>query len=104
MASKNTNEGIGILLYRQILSVPDYQRLCGISDRSAKSVDSLKGQLAEPSGPGKDLWWCSVTELELLKVKAVDEPIKVAIVTDGESAIICELPDSTEREQFVEVD
>lgn len=104
MASKNTNEGIGIWLYRQILSVPDYQKLCGISDRTAKSVDSLKDQLAEPSGPGKDLWWCPVTELELLKVKAVGEPIKVAMVTDGASAIICELPDSTEREQFVEVD
>jgi len=40
----------------------------------------------------------------LLKVKALDEPIKVAIVTDGKSAIICELPSSVHKNMFVKVD
>lgn len=104
MISKSTNEGKGILLYRQILSVTDYRKLCGLPDCIGKTLNRLKEQLAEPSGPGKDFWWCPVTDLELLKVKIVDEPIKVAIVTDGKSAIICELPDSIEGNLFVDVD
>ena len=104
MVSTSTNEGKGILLYRQILSVSDYRKLCCLSDCIGKTLARLKEQLAEPSGPGEDFWWCPVTDLELLKVKTVDEPIKVAIVTDGKSAIICELPDSIEESLFVEVD
>ena len=81
------------------------EQMC-IRDRDCigKTLNRLKEQLAEPSGPGKDFWWCPVTDLELLKVKIVDEPIKVAIVTDRKSAIICELPDSIEEGLFVEID
>lgn len=104
MVSKSTNEGKGILLYRQILDVSDYRKLCGLSDSTGKTLGCLKEQLAEPSEPGKEFWWCPVTDLELLKVKMVDEPIKVAIVADSKSAIICELPYSINENMFVEVD
>lgn len=104
MVSKSTNEGKGILLYKQILDISGYRNLCGLSDRPGKTLRCLKEQLAEPSGPGMDFWWCPVSDLELLNLKVVDEPLKVAVVTNGKSAIICELPDSIEGNLFVEID
>lgn len=104
MVSKSTNEGKGILLYKQILDVSGYRNLCGLSDCPGKTLRCLKEQLTEPSGPGMDFWWCPVSDLELLNLKVVDEPLKVAVVTDGKSAIICELPDSIEGNLFVEID
>jgi len=106
MTCKGTQEGKekGILLYRHILDVKEYRALAAVSDVTGQTLNCLKEQLAEPSGPGKDFWWCPVADLELLKVKALDEPIKVAIVTDGKSAIICELPSSVHKNMFVKVD
>lgn len=104
MVSKSTNEGKGILLYKQILDASGYRNLCGLSDCPGKTLRCLREQLAEPSGPGMDFWWCPVSDLELLNLKVVDEPLKVAVVTDSKSAIICELPDSIEGNLFVEID
>lgn len=106
MVIKSTNEGKekGILLYRQVLDVKEYRKLSALPDDTGKSLNRLKEQLAEPSGPGGDFWWCPVTDLELLKIKAVDAPIRVAVVTDGKAAIICEVPNSISRDMFVEVD
>ena len=104
MVSKSTNEGKGILLYKQILDVSGYRNLCDLTDCTGKTLECLKEQLAEPSGPGMDFWWCPVSDLELLNLKVVAEPLKAAVVTVGKSAIICELPDSIEESLFVEVD
>ena len=94
----------GILLYRQILTVKEYRTLAQINDITGRTLAHLKEQIAEPTGPGKEFWWCPVTDLELLQIRAIDEPIKVAIVTDGKSAIICELPSNIQKEHFVKVD
>ena len=104
MVSNCTNEGKKFLLYKQILDVSGYRKLCGLADCTGKTLRCLKEQLAESSGPGMDLWWCPVSDLELLNLKVVDEPLKVAVVTDGKFAIICELPDSIEESLFVEID
>lgn len=104
MVENNKNEGTCIILYRHTLAVSEYRKICGLSGCDCTSLEGLKDQLAEPSGPGMDLWCCSLTELELLKVKVVDKALKVAIVTDGISAIICELPDSIDESLFVKVD
>ena len=104
MVCNSTNEGKRFLFYKQILDVSGYRRLCGLSDCTGKTFRFLKEQLSEPSGPGMDFWWCPVSDLELLNLKVVDEPLKVAVVTDGKSAIICELPDSIEESLFVEID
>lgn len=104
MVSKSTNEGKRFLLYKQILNVTEYRKLCSLSDCTEKTLRCLKEQLAEPSGPGMDFWWCPVSDLELLNLKVVDDPLKVVVVTDGKSAIICELPDSIEESLFVEID
>lgn len=106
MAIKDTQEGKekGILLYRHILDVKEYRALAAVSDFTGQTLNCLKEQLAEPSGPGKDFWWSPVTDLELLKVKALGKSIKVAIVTDGKFAIICELPNSVHKNMFVKVD
>lgn len=104
MVSESTNEGKRFLLYKQILDVSGYRKLCGLSDCTGKTLRCLKEQLAEPSGPGMDFWWCPVSDLELLNLKVVDEPLKVLVVTDGKSAIICELPDSIKENLFVEID
>lgn len=104
MVSVSTIEGKRFLLYKQILDVSGYRKMCGLSDCTGRTLCCLKEQLAEPSGPGMDFWWCPVSDLELLNLKVVDEPLKVAIVTDGKSATICELPDSIEGNLFVEID
>ena len=104
MVGISTNEGKRFFLYKQILNVSGYRNLCGLSDCTGKTLRCLKEQLAAPSGPGMDFWWCPVSDLELLNMKVVDEPLKVAVVTDGKSAIICELPDSIEESLFVEID
>ena len=104
MNSESINEGKKIILYRKILEVSEYRKLCGLPDSTGNTLGCLKSQLAEPSGPGMDYWWCPVSDLEMLNLKAVDEPLKVAVVTDGESAIICELPDSIDEVLFAKVD
>lgn len=104
MVSNCTNEGKRFLLYKQIVDVSGYRTLCGLSDCTGKTLRCLKKQLAEPPEHGMDFWWSPVTDLELLNLKAVDDPLKVTVVTDGKSAIICELPDSIEESLFVEID
>lgn len=104
MRTKIKNEGKKILIYRAILSTDEYRKLSGLSPGEENTLASLKQQLEDPPGPGKDFWWSPVTDLEFLKVKAVDEPVRTALVTDGNAAIICELPGSIRREMFIEVD
>lgn len=104
MRTKIKNEGKKILIYRAILSTDEYRKLSGLSPGEENTLASLKQQLEDPPGPDKDFWWSPVTDLEFLKVKAVDEPVRTALVTDGNAAIICELPGSIRREMFIEVD
>lgn len=102
MKIESRNEGRGILIHRQILSVDEYRKLSGLSPGKEGTLSSLKQQLEEPSEPGKDFWWSPVTDLEFLRVKAVEGSIKTALVTDGKAVIICELPNAILREMFVE--
>ena len=104
MRTKIKNEGKKILIYRAILSTDEYRKLSGLSPGEENTLASLKQQLEDPPGPDKDFWWSPVTDLEFLKVKAVNEPVRTALVTDGNAAIICELPGSIRREMFIEVD
>ncbi len=104
MRTKIKNEGEKILIYRAILSADEYRKLSGLSPGEENTLASLKQQLEDPPGPDKDFWWSPVTDLEFLKVKAVNEPVRTALVTDGNAAIICELPGSIRREMFIEVD
>lgn len=94
MRTKIKNEGKKILIYRAILSTDEYRKLSGLSPGEENTLASLKQQLEDPPGPGKDFWWSPVTDLEFLKVKAVNDPVRTALVTDGNAAIICELPGS----------
>ena len=93
-----------ILIYRAILSTDEYRKLSGLSPGEENTLASLKQQLEDPPGPDKDFWWSPVTDLEFLKVKAENEPVRTALVTDGNAAIICELPGSIQRKMFIEVD
>ena len=104
MRTKIKNEGKKILIYRAILSTGEYRKLSGLSPGEENTLASLKQQLEDPPGPGKDFWWSPVTDLEFLKVKAVNEPVRTALVTDGNAAIICELPGGIQRKMFIEVD
>ncbi len=104
MKIESRNEGRGILIHRQILSVDEYRKLSGLSPGKEGTLSSLKQQLEEPSEPGKVFWWSPVTDLEFLRVKAVEGSIKTALVTDGKAVIICELPNAILREMFVEAD
>lgn len=104
MRTKIKNEGKKILIYRAILSTDEYRKLSGLSPGEENTLASLKQQLEDPPGPGKDFWWSPVTDLEFLKVKAVNDPVRTALVTDGNAAIICELPGNIQRKMFIEVD
>lgn len=104
MRTKIKNEGKKILIYRAILSTDEYRKLSGLSPGEENTLASLKQQLEDPPGPGKDFWWSPVTDLEFLKVKAVNNPVRTALVTDGNAAIICELPGSIQRKMIIEVD
>ena len=104
MRTNIKNEREKILIYRAILSTDEYRKLSGLSPGEENTLASLKQQLEDPPGPDKDFWWSPVTDLEFLKVKAVNEPVRTALVTDGNAAIICELPGSIRREMFIEVD
>lgn len=104
MRTKIKNEGKKILIYRAILSTDEYRKLSGLSPGEENTLASLKQQLEDPPGPGKDFWWSPVTDLEFLKVKSVNDPVRTALVTDGNAAIICELTGSIQRKMFIEVD
>ena len=104
MRTKIKNEGKKILIYRAILSTDEYRKLSGLSPGEENTLASLKQQLEDPPGPGKDFWWSPVTDLEFLKVKSVNDPVRTALVTDGNVAKICGLPGSIQRKMFIEVD
>ena len=49
MKIESRNEGRGILIHRQILSVDEYRKLSGLSPGKEGTLSSLKQQLEEPS-------------------------------------------------------
>lgn len=108
MAVKRTNESSRrkekLLLYREIIDVGKYRELCRLKNSKDKTIARLKQQIEEEAKPGRDFWWCPLTNVELLAVKSVDEPLKIAVVRDGESAIACELPNKIQDALFVNIE
>lgn len=83
MRTKIKNEGEKILIYRAILSTDEYRKLSGLSPGEENTLASLKQQLEDPPGPDKDFWWSPVTDLEFLKVKAENEPVRRRLLQMG---------------------
>lgn len=108
MVSKKTNESKRrdkkLLLYREIIDVGKYRELCRLKDCKDKTLTCLKQQIEEEAEPGKDFWWCPLTNIELLAVKSVDCPLKIAVVSDGKTAIVCELPNEIQDAMFAKVE
>lgn len=105
MVSKKTSESKRrekkLLLYREIIDVGKCRELCRLKDCKDKTLTRLRQQLEEEVEPGKDFWWCPLTDIELLAVKSINCPLKIAVVSDGKTAIVCELPNEIQDAMFV---
>ena len=108
MKTKNLDESKkrnkkGLLLLKQILSPDECRDITGLpvieSDRSATG---LVVQLEENQEPEKELWWATLQDMGYLLAHAVEGSLKVAIVADGECAVMCELPSDYNNQPFVE--
>lgn len=106
MKNRNLDENkekVGLLLLKHILTPDEYRASVGLPEiKSDKSVTGLVVQLDEEQEPDKELWWAALRDMAYLLVHSIDKTIKVAIVSDGESAIACELPSDYNDQLFVE--
>ena len=99
----HSKEGVQTLLSKRVYDVPEYRRVLGISPQLGMKISSLTRQLAKEVQMCKEYWWCNFEDLHLLKLHAVDGILRVAIVTDGEKFILCEIPPECTSIQFMEI-
>ncbi len=93
----------GLLLLHSILTPDEYRASVGLPEvKSNQSVTGLVVQLEESQEPEKDLWWATLQDMGYLLAHATDGTVKVAIVSDEECAVVCELPSDYSSQQFVE--
>ena len=98
-----SKEGVQTLLSKRVYDVPEYRRVLGIPPQLGMKISSLTRQLAKEVQMCKEYWWCNFEDLHLLKLHAVDGILRVAIVTDGEKFILCEIPPECTSIQFMEI-
>lgn len=93
----------GLLLLKHILTPDEYRAAVGLPEvKSDKTVTGLVVQLEENQEPEKELWWATLQDIGYLLVHAIDGTVKVAIVSDSESVVVCELPSDYNELLFVE--